>query len=68
MAAQVVAERVETTPTPHSNSERITAIQAILSQLATKADLERQTRLLIIWYVGAQIALLAALIHFLGGG
>ena len=52
--------------TPHSNSERITAIEATLPHLATKADLERHTRLLIMWFVGTQIALFAALLHFLG--
>ncbi len=52
--------------TVHSNSERITAIEATLPHLATKADLERHTRLLIMWYVGTQIALFAALLHFLG--
>ncbi len=61
MVTQAVAERVETTPTAHSNSERITTIEAILPHLATKADLERHTRLLIMWYVGTQIALFAAL-------
>ncbi len=66
MAAQAVVKRAETTPTPHSNSERITAIEAILPHLATKADLERHTRLLIMWFVGTQIALFAALLHFLG--
>ena len=35
--------------TPRSNSERITAIEATLPHLATKADLERHTRLLIMW-------------------
>ena len=52
--------------TLQSNSERITAIEATLPHLATKADLERHTRLIIMWYVGAQIALFAALLHFLG--
>ncbi len=68
MATQVVsaAERVGTIPSPQSNSERITTIEAILPHLATKADLERHTRLLIMWYVGTQIALFAALLHFLG--
>ena len=66
MAAQAAAERVDTTPTPQSNSERITAIEATLPHLATKADLERHTRLLIMWFVGTQIALFAALLHFLG--
>ncbi|MCY4539540.1 MAG: hypothetical protein OXE52_15080 [Chloroflexi bacterium] len=56
--------------TARSNSERITAIEATLPHLATKADLERHTRLLIMWFVGTQIALFAALFallsHFLG--
>ncbi len=66
MAAQARVGQIEANPTPHSNSERITAIEAVLPHLATKADLERHTRLLIMWYVGTQIALFAALIHFLG--
>ena len=49
-----------------SNSERITAIEATLPHLATRADVERHTRLLIMWFVGTQIALFAALLHFLG--
>ncbi len=44
-----------------SNSERITPIEATLPHLATRADVERHTRLLIMWYVGTQIALFAAL-------
>ncbi len=40
--------------------ESVGQIEAILSQVATKADLERQTRLLILWLVGTQIALFAA--------
>ena len=44
-----------------SNSERITSTGATLPHLATRADVERHTRLLIMWYVGTQIALFAAL-------
>ncbi len=42
------------------NSESIRAIEATLPHLATKADLERHTRLLIMWLVSAQFALFAA--------
>ena len=66
MAVQTATERIESTPTPYSNSERITAIEATLPHLATRADLERHTRLLIMWFVGTQIALFAGLVHFLG--
>lgn len=69
MVAQTPARQIDMTPTAHSNSERITAIEAVLPHLATKAGLERHTRLLIMWYVGTQIALFAAvfavLSHFL---
>ena len=65
---------MEASPAPEttlrSNSERITAIEATLPHLATKADLERHTRLLIMCFIGAQIALFTALsavlLHFLG--
>ena len=70
MATQVSAGQINMNPTPQTNSERITAIEATLPHLATKADLERHTRLLIMWYVGTQIALFAAIFavfsHFLG--
>lgn len=38
-----------------------------LQDLATKADVERQTRKLIVWLVAVQFALFVALILFLGG-
>lgn len=66
MAAQTRTNQLEANPTPYTNSERITTIEATLPHLATKADLERHTRLLIMWYVATQIALFAALVHFLG--
>ncbi len=58
-------------------SERVaeleTAIETERPHLATKedvsqlrADMERQTRLLVMWFIATQIALFAALIHFLG--
>ena len=70
MAVQASAGQIEADPTPHTNLQRIIAVEATLPHLATKADLERHTRLLIMWYVGTQIALFAALFavlsHFLG--
>ena len=58
-------------------SERVakleTAIDTERPHLATKDDVsqvrvavERQTRLLVMWFIATQIALFAALIHFLG--
>jgi len=58
-------------------SERVakleTAIETERPHLMTKddvsqlrADMERQTRLLVMWFIATQIALFAALIHFLG--
>ncbi len=57
--------------TPAGNlSERVarleTTIETERPHLATKADLERQTRLLLMWFIGIQLALFAALVHFLG--
>lgn len=66
MVAHAKVGQIEANPTPQTNSERITAIEATLPHLATKADLERHTRLIVMWYVGTQIALFAALLHFLG--
>ena len=50
-----------------------TAITTERPHLATKddvsalrADMEQQTRLLVMWFIATQIALFAALIHFLG--
>lgn len=47
-------------------NERITATEATLSQLATKADLKRQTKILVFWLIATQIALFVALSYFLG--
>ena len=65
MATQASAKQIEANPTPHTNLQRITAIEATLSQLVTKADLERQTRVLVLWLLAAQIALFAALVALL---
>jgi len=45
--------------------EHITATEATLSQLATKADLKRQTKILVLWLIATQIALFVALSYFL---
>ena len=49
--------------------ERVTRIESALEterpHLATKADLERQTRLIIMWLISTQIAMAALLIHLL---
>ncbi len=66
MAAQANAGQIEANPTPHTNLQRITAIEATLPHLATKADVERQTKQLVMWFIATQIALFAALLHFLG--
>ena len=46
--------------------ERNAATKATLSQLATKADVKRQTKILVFWLIATQIALFAALSCFLG--
>ena len=66
MAAQSQLGQIEANPTSHTNLQRITAIEATLPHLATKADVEKQTKQLIMWFVATQIALFAGLIHFLG--
>jgi len=45
---------------------RIGVIEATLSQVATKADLKRQTRILVLWLIATQMALFVALSYFLG--
>ena len=45
MASDALAQQV------HQNDKRITALEAERPHLATKADLERQTRLLVMWLV-----------------
>lgn len=61
MAAQASAGQIEANPTPHTNLQRITAIEATLPHLATKADMERQTRLIVMWFIATQIGLFAGL-------
>ena len=68
MAAQTNTGQIESNPIQQNHSERIASIEATLPHLATKADLESQTKSLVMWYIATQIALFAALIHFLGGG
>lgn len=38
-----------------------TQVEGILQRFATKADLERQTRLLVMWMIATQLALAAFL-------
>lgn len=66
MAAQSTTGQIETNPIQQNHSERIATVEATLPHLATKADLESQTKSLVMWYIATQIALFAALIHFLG--
>lgn len=65
MAAQASVGQIEANPTPYTNLRRIIAIEATLSRLATKKDVKRQTRQLVLWLITTQIALFAALSHFL---
>lgn len=66
MATQAQAGQIEANPTPHTNLQRITAIEATLPPMATKADVKKQTKQLVMWFIATQIALFAGLVHFLG--
>ncbi|MCY4147192.1 MAG: hypothetical protein OXE95_14295 [Chloroflexi bacterium] len=61
MVAQAKAGQIESSPTPHTNLQRITMIEATLPHFATNADLERHTRLIIIWFIATQLGLFAGL-------
>ena len=47
-------------------SERVTRVETAVEterpHLATKADLERQTRLLIMWFIGVALSLLGLIV------
>ena len=47
-------------------SERVTRVETAVEterpHLATKADLERQTRLLIMWFIGVALTLLGLIV------
>ena len=58
---------------PQRLSEQISRLESERPHLATKedvallrADMERHTRLLVMWFIATQIALFAALLYFLG--
>jgi len=61
MAAQANVGQIDANPTPHTNLQRIIAIESTLPHLATKADMERQTRLIVMWFIATQLALFAGL-------
>ncbi|MCY4248805.1 MAG: hypothetical protein OXE95_14630 [Chloroflexi bacterium] len=50
--------------------ERVTRVETIVDEVlphfATKADMERQTRLLVMWMIATQIALAALILTVLG--
>lgn len=43
-----------------------TIVDEVLPHFATKADMERQTRLLVMWMIATQIALAALILTVLG--
>ncbi len=64
MATQANVEMMDMQPVAQNISEWLVVVET-LPHLATKADMERQTRLLVMWLIATQIALftgLAALI------
>ena len=59
------------TPTqpPTTERERLSAIEAVLPHLATKADVERMQANMIKWHIGIAIAIIGAvfaIVRFLG--
>ena len=50
--------------------ERVTRVETIVEEVlphfATKADMERQTRLLVMWMIATQIAVAALILTVLG--
>ena len=57
-------------PQDSSLPERVTRVEtqvaSILQHFATKADLERQTRLLVMWMIATQIAVVGLLLAVMG--
>ncbi len=44
-----------------------TAVENVLRHFATKADLERQTRLIVMWVIATQIAIVGLMLTVIGG-
>lgn len=44
-----------------------TQVESILEHFATKADLERQTRLIVMWLIATQIAIVGLILTVIGG-
>ena len=61
MATQAKVGQIEANPTPHTNLQRITTIEATLPHFATNADLERHTKTIVMWFIATQIGLFAGL-------
>ena len=59
-----------TIPQDSSLPERVTRVEtqveSILEHFATKADLERQTRLLVMWMIATQIAVVGLMLAVMG--
>ena len=43
-----------------------TQVESILQHFATKADLERQTRLIVMWLIATQIAVVGLMLAVMG--
>ena len=62
MASDALVQKV------HQNDLRVTALEAERPHLATKADLERQTRLLVMWLVATSLGLAGLMISVFAAG
>ena len=53
-----------------SISERVTRVETIVDEVlphfATKADMERQTRLIVMWLIATQIAIVGLMLTVIG--
>ena len=44
-----------------------TQVESVLQHFATKADLERHTRLIVMWLIATQIAIVGLMLTVIGG-
>ena len=58
------ASQLTSIPEPVTRVETI--VEEVLPHFATKADIERQTRLLVMWMIATQIAMAALILSVLG--
>ncbi len=65
-----MASAGNTLPQDSSLLERVTKVETtlekVLPHFATKADLERQTRLIVMWMIATQIAVVGLMLAVMG--